>query len=47
MEEDEEISKEEARQEVSDLLFSKDKTLFMKKYKTLLVNIYDLNQSKF
>ena len=46
MEEDENLSKEEARQEASDLMLSKDKSLFMKKYKALLVHIYDLNQSK-
>ena len=46
MEEDENVSKEEARQEASDLMLSKDKTLLMKKYKNFLVHMYDLNASK-
>ena len=46
MEEDENLSKEEAKQEASGLMLSKDKSLFMKKYKTLLVHMFDLNQSK-
>ncbi|KAK3087786.1 hypothetical protein FSP39_010583 [Pinctada imbricata] len=46
LEDDEELSRDDAVEEASELMLSKDRSLFMKKYKEFLLHVYGLNASK-
>ncbi|KAK3108257.1 hypothetical protein FSP39_004278 [Pinctada imbricata] len=46
LEDDEEMSKDDAMEEASELMLSKDRSLFMKKYKDFFLYVHGLNESK-
>ncbi|KAK3106066.1 hypothetical protein FSP39_011921 [Pinctada imbricata] len=46
MEDDPDMSKKEARDDASELMLNKDRSLFMKKYKNFISNMFRLNASK-